>query len=231
MRIFEIQGGNAVPVSIRSLEDPEKVYELLRMSCEPWYQATKGFDDLAFRGLSYGGLKNCVFMQSVRADRKPKDTGDQLQDVFNAMLKAAGAQANRSNSIFVSSDPNFAGEFGTAYVAFPAGQFSYTWLLPYQDATHLAMHEIIKCLKDPAMEKIHNRGAIHTLHSSTNDFELMQNADNYDPTKVKSIWAVNKNLHNALTLGHELMISCETVMYVPVDFYFDSVIKWVRHYK
>ena len=52
---------------------------------------------------------------------------------FNDVLTSLGFEANRSNSIFVTSDKNHARHYGNLYMIFPKNTAKYTWSGEYKD--------------------------------------------------------------------------------------------------
>jgi hypothetical protein len=129
-----------------------KIATFIRTKCKPWLAASKNGSITIYRGISdRGGL---AFTKKTREDRRPKDTGAARHQAFNAAIAAAGGVANRSNSLFSSSDDDVAMQYGTAYVLIPVGNFNYTWSPNWDDWTGSAeMSDLAELLAPKALSQ------------------------------------------------------------------------------
>jgi hypothetical protein len=75
-------------------------------------------------GLSY---KTFAFVGQSREDRRTKDSNSSQTQVFDSALANNGFKALRSNSVFVSSSPSVASDYGTIWVIFPFNGFDFTY--------------------------------------------------------------------------------------------------------
>lgn len=75
-------------------------------------------------GLSY---KTFAFVGQSREDRRTKDSNTSQTQVFDAALATNGFKALRSNSLFVSSSPSVANDYGSIWVIFPFNGFDFTY--------------------------------------------------------------------------------------------------------
>ena len=78
----------------------------------------------------YRGIKTNVGVIHAHSptNRRPRDSERAVTAAYDYALEAEGIQARRSNSIFTSSDPDFASEYGALYYVFPVDNRStYSW--------------------------------------------------------------------------------------------------------
>jgi len=60
-------------------------------------------------------------------ERRVMSSSSRLSDIFNKGMEAAGFEARRDNSSFVSGDKSQASGYGKVYVMFPKDGFSFSW--------------------------------------------------------------------------------------------------------
>jgi hypothetical protein len=80
--------------------------------------------------LLYRGTKETApaFYGKPFEKRMAKDSNTEYSDAFNYALKQAGAEARRDNSMFCTTNRNFAQGFGhELYIIFPRDPFHFTW--------------------------------------------------------------------------------------------------------
>jgi hypothetical protein len=114
------------------LEKANQLVAYIKQNCKPWLVESKKGLNYVYRGFS-GNPRNLAFLKDVRQNRRPRDSGRKQHEVMDFMITACGKVANRSNSIFTTSDISTATEYGTAYVAIPVGNFHYTWHVDLDD--------------------------------------------------------------------------------------------------
>lgn len=109
----------------------------LKQRCAPWMRDSSSLNKYVFlRG--YGDAKGFAFERATRTDRNPRDSSREMHNGMNAEIEAAGLTANRSNSVFVTSDGEAAESYsttGATYIVVPVGDYSYTWSPDVADAT------------------------------------------------------------------------------------------------
>lgn len=76
--------------------------------------------------------KDYYYMASTVEHRSPKDTEITDHHAITSIMKAAGLKATRSNSIFTTSNFEFAEyygntSYGMTYIIFPIDGFNFTW--------------------------------------------------------------------------------------------------------
>ena len=68
-----------------------------------------------------------VFVGRSWNNRSPKDSSDEAQKIYDAVLSAKGFKALRSNSIFTTTDLGQASQYGETYYIFPKNGFAFHW--------------------------------------------------------------------------------------------------------
>jgi hypothetical protein len=200
--------------------------------CQPWIQAV-GLNRIVYRGTN---TTNDVFVRAVRDDRKPRDSGQPIHELFNKLITMAGGIANRSNSAFLAGNSTSAGIYGNVRVAIPAGEFNYTWSPKWSDwyvdlvGTNLAFgqimypemkHELVKRYREEMDPLSFTAPPAETRKAFNN---ILYDINNYDPIAVKHTILADKNLIEAVESGYELMVKCPAVLYIEYDVYVDYVV-------
>lgn len=102
----------------------DKLVKTIAKECSqvlPYYRKTQ---EILFRGIDSGPT---AFVGRSWNNRRTKDSDKQLQAVYDMVLKKNGFKALRSNSIFTTSDAEFAAGYGDLYYIFPKNGFKYHW--------------------------------------------------------------------------------------------------------
>lgn len=73
------------------------------------------------------GKYSLVFRSNIRKDRRTIQMSKKAHELYHKAFHEAGLTATRRNSIFTSSDYNFAEPWGRVYIIFPYNGFQYTW--------------------------------------------------------------------------------------------------------
>lgn len=118
MRLFEID------VSKGSVYGKQLI-ETIKTDCKPWLQETNDGALKVYRGVPK--TLDIVTKRRVRRRRRPRDSAPEWHKLFNGLIKEKGLVANRTNSIFVSGEPEQVYEYGEVFVILPVGNFNYTW--------------------------------------------------------------------------------------------------------
>ena len=82
-------------------------------------------DKVFYRGLK--GDLPYIFKDQSRSNRTPRDSVVWISQLYDMSLAKLGVNALRSNSIFVTSDPDSAIAYGRVYVIFPVNGFDYSY--------------------------------------------------------------------------------------------------------
>jgi hypothetical protein len=140
---------------IKEEKSPEEYWEILNRDCKEILDAihTTGGRFL-YRGTKYAYETGEVYHPGGRFEpndedplfdldkhkaelqkfkRTPKDTAFQMHETVNKVLELAGFDATRENSIFCTSDPDQAREYGHLFFIFPIDGFKFTWSGEYKD--------------------------------------------------------------------------------------------------
>lgn len=144
--------------------DQDAIVELIKRDCKPYFDASPG-NRLMFRGMR-GRSKTKAFKRTVRADRAPKDTSDELHKAMDDwFLEKFGFKA-RSNAMFATGHATIAGTYGSLYAVFPIGDFEFVWSPNVDDLTlrteNLRPDEIPDVLEDCEFRKTGLRSAINS---------------------------------------------------------------------
>jgi hypothetical protein len=203
----------------------DKVVGYIEDNCRPWLEAAEG--RVVYRGVKHAGL---AFTRKVRQDRIPHDSSEEMHDLFNGLISLVGGVANRTNSAFTTAVEEEAMTYGDAYVAIPVGPFNYTWSPSWSDwFTDLVSNDEGTGLL-VAMLDYDRKQELANTHIDTYDevsFKTIINPANYDPEKVQRHIYADRRLKDAIDSGHEIMIACDTMLYIDSDFYRSRVRKYV----
>lgn len=114
----------------------DDAHKLIQSKGQPWLKATNWFLPVSGRQ----GHDEDIYIGRYRTDRRSLSGEDQMQTLIDNKIKSMGGKALRSNSIFVTTDPETAAEFafgidedgdrqesGGTYFILPLGDFNYHW--------------------------------------------------------------------------------------------------------
>jgi len=224
MRLQELFEDMYAPnrIDYESTEDlVDKVVGYIEDNCRPWLEASGGM--LVYRGAT---VTNPVwaYTRKVRQDRLPMNSSEEMHDLFNGLIAMAGGVANRDNSVFVTSDPGEARMYGDVHVVLPVGPFNYTWSPHWSDwysdlRTEGGKHDLRSLLRQSVRLAAGPR--IRGEDSGLLD------PGNYDPVQVQRFIYADRELPRAIKSGHEIMISCNTVLYLDPAFYKANISKYL----
>lgn len=218
--------------------DQEELNQFILTNCQPYLKESN--NQLLYRGTADSDAD--VFIKPVRRDREPMSSSQFLTDLFNEKIKAAGKIANRNNAMFCTGNRSSAWEYGHVFAVFPIGMFDYTWsptaidwYRKYSDVDltykYLAaalrskgpnfLHDVEFVLKDMQRLKFVPEIDMEKLQAMTSDKQIefvRKLADLYfreffkaSPLNIKGD---DGSLPQAIDSGHEIMVSCEQVLYV-----------------
>jgi hypothetical protein len=123
MKICEItQSGSFTDLG----QDFRAVADMIERDCTQYLASARKAGGWLRRG--EGGTRPYMFLASSRQHRNPLHSHKQAAEYWDLCLKKLGFTALRSNSIFATSNPEHAAEFGRVYVVFPLDRRSaYTY--------------------------------------------------------------------------------------------------------
>jgi len=207
MRIYEINPGEKRQIEISKFDNEqhfEKIWsKLIVPNCSEILKIYQQSHRILYRGTK-SETKN-IYRSSSRIERRPKDSNNELSNLFDQMLAANGMTALRSNSFFATSDKRHAASFGKVFFIFPINGFNYTFtnradivLESFLDFIKHSDSDLINKIWIDAMRKkfsqevSNNLTAYHTWitykKESNNDTQLVQleksiaRLKNLDPT-------------------------------------------------
>lgn len=132
MKITEIEAGEKEPIPAGSSFEPafiEHIVPLLKKDCRQSIKTILGVQKFLYRGLH--GRHPDAFIGRSRENRRPSSSPAFFQDNIDAAFSMAGFSANRSNSIYATSDIQDASIYAVpaknlCYI-FPKDGFNFTW--------------------------------------------------------------------------------------------------------
>lgn len=199
---------------INQLDFPT-LLKTIETKCRPWLAASENGAEVVYRG-----VKNAEhlgsFIKKTRTDRKPLDSVPTAHEIYNTLLQHAGSKANRSNSVFTTGYKLEAAEYGKVYIVFPIGEFNYVWSPKYEDWTReFDYHDVELLLKPEMFAYAADHGEIHNGRLSMPILlSLIDNKNNFRFGALDKILKVNKDLVHGINSGHEIMIQCESALYI-----------------
>jgi hypothetical protein len=93
-----------------------------------------GVKNALFRGMESEERSRSFFKMMPRADRRPLDMSKDIHAVLDSFLKKHFGFPYRSAGVFAASDSRVAAEYGSVFMIFPIGEFSYVWSDSISDA-------------------------------------------------------------------------------------------------
>lgn len=212
MYITEIFDEEYAPKHIASTT---KILDFIHKNCSNWLSQTGNGYKKVYRGMRFSGNKEAsIFVKKVRSERKPSDSNNRNQETFNDLLDSIGCIANRKNSVFCTSDYSQARSYGEVFVALPIGDFHYTWSPQWKDFYRTLHSGYFQRL----IKRAHGSDEYDDL-LATDAFELFYRFFHKDTKLLRQIFICDKNLFNAIKVGHEIMISCDSVLYIAPTMY------------
>jgi len=192
-----------------------QVVEFLHAKAQKWLKLTANGTVPAWRGakMYQGAAGLYAFVKPTRQNRIPLGSPMAMHLAYNAMFKAMGCPANRSNSVFVSGDRDTAAFYGTPYVIFPMGEFTYVWSQKYDDLMNFRYEDLEKVLKPEAVERDENDNWMGNI----------ADPNSYNVKALRTLFSVDKYLMSALGQTHEVMIKCDEAVYMPEWYYEDQI--------
>ena len=202
-------------------EQPEDIARRIYKNCKPFLEES-GFEvnahgdpkSCAWRGVSNLSPSKVFFTQSQVKWRRPTDTNPKIHGALDGALEREFGHKYRSEGIFGSGAKKMASGYGTPYLFFPIGSFSYVWSPKIEDAYHVfdgAKHGV-----DPeALEIFHHYFGMDEIHASDDSAELLdeytarlQQLLSRDTFRIFGY--TDDNLAAALRAGVEIMFHCPT---------------------
>jgi len=129
--IFQVELDHAKE-QLRKIEEYNKSNDILKEladkiknECSKFYSIFKRSNAVLYRGIRHN--KPAAFESNSPTDRRPKDSGLVNTLKFDRFAEQLGIIAQRSNSIFTSSDEDQARIYGDLYVVFPKSSADFSW--------------------------------------------------------------------------------------------------------
>lgn len=124
--------------------DIQQIAKQIQNDCGKYLMAIKSAGRLMYRGI--GGATMPAFQGVSPTNRNPVDSDPDEVEKFNNILTALKIEANRSNSIFVTSELYHAQDYGIPYVIIPKNSAKFAWSAEEKDMVidSNIMRDIIK---------------------------------------------------------------------------------------
>jgi hypothetical protein len=120
LRIYEIIAHSR---NLKILEqDNVEWLDAIEQDCQQYLSAVKTANKWLLRGHSPA---QDAYVATTTRFRQPSDTHPEAQKLFDQILAIHGFVAVRGNSIFATSDPYKASNYGEVYVIFPVDHYSH----------------------------------------------------------------------------------------------------------
>lgn len=132
MKIYEIEAGQKLHFKPSNTKLGNTYPEFLR-NCSDAILAMQEANKFLYRGIEKAPP---MFHGRSRNDRNAMDTSSSVTGEVNKLLNIQGLVANRSNSIFCTSNQKDATQYGIMYAIFPVNGFKFTWSPVIRDMTH-----------------------------------------------------------------------------------------------
>jgi hypothetical protein len=116
---YPLMGYNAEPGWV------ETIVPLLEKNCSNVISGMREAKKFLYRGIK--NQTSAVFIGKSRKDRQPMSSTSEFHANINMAFVAAGLKANRSNSIFCTSNLADSAGYGESYMIFPVNGFHFTW--------------------------------------------------------------------------------------------------------
>jgi hypothetical protein len=111
-----------------SSDKSKKILDYINTNCGNYVAAMKTAGLLLYRGIKSDESKDRIaFIGNSRTNRKPKDSNLNASQEFNQIMTELGIEANRSNSIFTTSETSRSNIYGDQYIIFPLNSAKFSW--------------------------------------------------------------------------------------------------------
>lgn len=124
MKINEIIEKNSNIIEDLSSLSEKDIVKTLKKDCNDIIKIYKNTKKLIFRGEKKEFL---FFKKKYPNNRTPRDTNVYFHKIINYVFKKKGFIANRSNSVFTTSQIQIAHSYGNPYIFFPKNGYHYVW--------------------------------------------------------------------------------------------------------
>jgi hypothetical protein len=108
----------------RRTDTLQPLIKMINRDCQKYIKAFRTAGKALYRGSKDHGA---AFAGRSWVGRATLDSSEHAQAYYDAALDQMGIAAKRGNSIFATSDPSHAGNYGTIYVVFPKDSAAFSW--------------------------------------------------------------------------------------------------------
>jgi hypothetical protein len=168
-------------------EETENTMELIQKNCKPFLKEMKG-SEILYRGYKDDFSDHVV--KTRRKNRKPTNTPVEVQNILDKYFLRYHGWKVRSEGIFATSNYFDAKFYGSAYIFFPIGNYSYIWSPEIKDMYDNIIFEYekygkmkkekLKKLEEDLLDIIKNKFQTNDLKAAIkSENEIMFNVDTY----------------------------------------------------
>jgi hypothetical protein len=148
---IDLKLGIVTESNLTKIDSLDDIINLIKKECKPFLK----YKQLLYRGMRSDG--SAYGIKKVRTDRTPLQTNPVIYDLLNSFLKEIGLPP-RSEVLFASVARHNTSYYGTSFIIFPRGDFSFAWHTKISDMINLDMSDIIDTYgpEEPELEDILN---------------------------------------------------------------------------
>lgn len=165
-----------------------RYFRVIEKECSQALAVMKSTRRLLYRG-TYKTAGE-VYVGKPFMNRTPTDSSVEEQDRFDHKLALAGFKALRGNSIFTTSNPHQAIDYGNLQIIFPKNGFHFTWSSEHDD---IVLDELDEDIDNTFLEELGN--ALETMEDCIQDY-LNDLQDKYPDKNIPTSYY--DRFHNAI---------------------------------
>jgi len=181
-------------------------YNVVRSQCSAYLSIRKTTRLRLFRGLNY---HLDAFKGRPYDNRRPMHSSRKQQNELDRLLQAAGFDALRSNSTFVTTQERDIELYGGVYEIFPVNGFKFTWSTVFRDLT---------------LDVFDNKKKLKSYN------KLIQDPKISIDEKIKSFGFTSENFEQAMRSGNEIYLRGEYYAFAKENVNSDSSDRTLRYF-
>jgi len=233
---------NQLATQTNQTPEIQKIWSEIEQKCSRHLELYRELEfSESFFSCLYRGIKTTVGVIHSHSPltRRPKDSVSFVSAAYDYALESEGIQARRRNSIFASSNLDFAKEYGEAYIIFPVdNNSSYSWtgvrdlVLDTTELNQMLSQSTVEEYRESLRQITENMSLPVEVRTEANQLliaagvTLFENLYQQGPDQIPGLhlpWqklvdtkkvirfygVQDDNLDDAILSGHEVLISGE----------------------
>jgi hypothetical protein len=153
----------------------EQVLAQIKRDCKPFLSKA---DKALWRGIngkssSLRELSDGIYRGTARTDRMPRDSNTQIHKIVDDALEKHFGIRGRSQSLFVTTNPNVADSYGKLHLIFPIGQFKILWSPYIYDVFSVLQDNFSSMLADEPVFKFFKK-ELKAMGKDVGDLDYME---------------------------------------------------------